>query len=821
MKKSTLRKLFAVVVGLFVGLTAQAQLTATYEAYPASEWGNEKPVSFKLTDVAQALNCDTTTLVKALNSWTAEGSEDANMFFLETTEGLSDDYTQGGKGGFWVNVDGIPQAWSGDNSALRWFNMIGWEAAEGEDGEFTLVIGQFPGQCKAGDSFKPKFVLKLGDAQATIEVTINIVEKPAVDIPEPELLLKNLTIVSEITKEIDQKPRTGYDADKVEIDLKEALAALGITDLSLVQDELKQLLYVGQVYINENDVAMGEMKHDSLTNAPSANGIGFWLKQINDANGELTFECVRAPYGGTQFYAESFAFDAETGLLSCNVGQMPNALEGGNTYYTYFYIIYGNKAISIRFNLNIEKVELGTLENYTMAGEGSINVEMEPQNNYNTKDFKIGVETIAAALGVEVGQIDDFYVLSSDIDFGVKNQEGVGYWLDKEGNIVPWGESAMFYITPKADDYSSFGIGQYPDHMQAGDEAIAVLYFLAGDKYYKLTVNLKIIEPKTFDGNFEVVAKRAIEFQQEVNNEYAWTDGIEIPAEWVEEQIGTSDWVVYGLAKLNEDGTEKEGNARYTKQYNCDPNPGFWLDGDGRSNGWNSNARFGISTAQPSGKISLLQYPGVTNVGDVFKTQLFLVNEENGKMVEFDITYKIVETVEEIVIAGTEEIMLPVANEKIVELDMNKVAEALETTLDVLAQEKVLRGMTAEGSYGVAHDFFEGLTFDAKGFATDNESDIAWYFAMEMKEDGKAALTMYTIGEVAEDLSVIAQMCFQVAGKQYVFNVKFVSEAIYTDGIQTVTARNNDGQIYDLQGRQVQNTRRGLYIQNGRKFMVK
>jgi hypothetical protein len=83
------KKLMAVVVCLLAGLTAQAQLTATYEPYAATDWGNEKPVNFKLTEVAQALQTDTTTLVAALNSWTAENSTDANMVFLAINDSLS------------------------------------------------------------------------------------------------------------------------------------------------------------------------------------------------------------------------------------------------------------------------------------------------------------------------------------------------------------------------------------------------------------------------------------------------------------------------------------------------------------------------------------------------------------------------------------------------------------------------------------------------------------------------------------------------------------------------------------------------------------
>lgn len=817
MKTTYLRNLLTAVVCLFAGVSAQAQLTATYEAYPAADWGNEKAVTFSLTAVANALETDTVTLVKALDSWTAEGSEDANMFFLTTTDGLSDNYTQGGKGGFWVNADGVPQAWSGDNSGLRWFNMIGWDAPEDA---FQIIIGQFPGQCKAGDTFKPQFVLKMGEKQATLEVTINIIEKPEVNIPKPELAWAKLTIVDEVVQDVKQKPRTDYNADVVEVNLTEALAKLGIADASLVQNELKQLLFAKEAYMTD-DSAIGAQMSDSLTNQSSANGIGFWMRNVSDAEGNPTFECARFGYDGDDsFYAESFAFDAETGILSCNLGQMPNKLVGGNTYYADLYIVYGEKAIKIRYNLIIEEVKLGTLEDYEKAGESTMLVEMQPMESYDTKNFSIDIETICTALGCQVGEIADFYMLSSDIDFGNKNQEGVGYWVSGDGSIINWGESAMFYVTPKADDFSRFGIGQYPGHMNVGDSIRASLYFLGNGKYYQLNIDLKIIEPKQVDSEFQSVAQRNIEVQQ-VPVDYEWTSGIDIPAAWVEEQIGTSDWVLYALATLNEDGTQKEGNAKYSKSYTCTPYPGFWMDGEGHNVGWNQTpTRVGITIASPEGKFSLMQHPGCA-LGDVYKFPIFLVNEENGKMVTFNFTYSVVESVEEIEVVGTEDIMVPLTAEgKSITLDIKKAADALGTTVDNLADGKVLRGMAADGSYSGANNFFDGLTFDLQGNCATDADGGAFYFDMEINEDGQTAkLTAYCPEGVADDFSVIGLFCIQVENKQYAYNAKFVSDTIYT-GIETVSvADKKDNRIYDLQGREVKNAKRGLYIVNGRKFV--
>ena len=816
------KKIMALVVCLFAGLTTQAQLTATYEPYAATDWGNEKPVEFKLTEVAQALQTDTATLVAALNSWTAEGSTDANMVFLTTSEGLSDNYTQGGKGGFWVNADGMPQAWSDDNSALRWFNMIGWEAAADQDGTFSFIIGQFPGNCTAGDSFKPKFVLKLGEKEATIEITINILAKPAVDIPEPELAWGKLTLVDEIVKDVEQKPSTGWASDKVEVNLTEALSKLGVAP-ELVQDELRKLLFAKKAYITE-DAAIGAQMSDSLTNEASANGIGFWLRNVSDAEGNPTFECGRFPYDGDDsFFAEAFAFDAETGVLSCDLGQMPNKLKGGNTYFADLYIVYGDKAVKIRYNLNLAEVKLGSLEDYEKAGESTIKVEMEPMSSYDTKKFSIDIDGISTTLGCNVGDFDDFYMLDSEVDFAGKNETAGGYWISMEGSVKNHGSGGAFYITPIADDFSKMGIGQMPNTLQVGDSARATIYFLANSKYYQVNIDLVIVEPKSVDVVFQSVAQRSVEVQQ-VPVEYIWTEGVEIPQAWVEEQIGTSDWTLYALDVLNEDGSEKEGNARYTKSYTCTPYPGFWMDAEGRNVGWNQTpTRVGITVASPEGKFSLMQHPGVA-LGDVFHFPIFLVNEENGKMVTFNFTYSVVESVAEVEEVGTEDIVLPVSEEgAVMTIDLAKAAEALGTTVDALMEGKFLHGVTADGTYSAGVSAYDGLSFTDKGVVTSVEADVFMYFGVEANEDGKTGtLTTYAVSAVPDDFSAMGLMCFLVNDKRYVYNVKFQSEKAITDGINASTRQLvNSSTIYDLQGRKIQKASRGLYIQNGRKYIVK
>ena len=811
------KKLMAVVVCLLAGMTAQAQFQGTVTQYPTSDYSNS-PAKFKLTEVAQALETDTATLAKAYNTWQeAETWEGENMFWLiGANDAATDEPTADGKG-FWMTAEGER---IGYGEGAIWFAFA---LVDVENDVFSINCGQMPNTMKAEDSGHAKFQLRYNGKSVNFEVTLNVVAKPVVDIPQPELAWGKLTIVEEITKDVTQKPRSGYDADKVEVDLTEALTKLGVSG-DLLKDELSQLLFAKKAYVTE-DAVMGAQMSDSLTNESSAGAPGFWLRNFSDAEGNPTFECGRFAYDGDDcFYAEAFAFDTETGILSCNIGQMPNKLKGGNTYFADIYIVYGDKAIKIRYNLILPEVKVGTLEDYEKAGENTIRVEMEPAESYDTKNFSIDIETMVNALGCQVGEIDDFYMLDSEIDFATgKNQEGVGYWVSMEGKVVNWGNDAMFYVTPKADDYSKFGVGQYPGHMNIGDSARATLYFVAGSKYYQLNVDLVIVAPKQGDVVFESVAQRSIEVQQ-VPVAYTWASRVEIPEAWVEQQLGTSDWVLYALAPLNEDGTEKEGNAKYSKSYSITESPGFWMDGEGHNIGWSGNARVGVSISQPSGHFALMQYENSINLGDVFRFPLFLVNEENGKMVTFNFTYSIVESVVEIEEVGSEDIVLPVSADDdgaSATIDLSDVLKAFDITLDALANGQYLHGITADGTYGSGVSLYDGLAFNDKGVCVTE--DPFMFFDAELNEDGKSiTVTTCATADVADDYSAIGTVCFLIEGKRYVLNVKFVSEAIYTGITEHHSVPHTSlSAVYDLQGRKVVKTQRGLYIQNGRKYMVK
>lgn len=822
-----LRNLLTAVVCLFAGVTAQAQFSGTYTARVASNY-DTKPVEFKLTEVAATLGTDTTTLVQALNSWTAEDSEDANMFFLaDPTDPtvLIDNYTQGGKGCFWVNADGQPQAWGEDNTGLRWYNQLGWDANEDL---FTIYIGQFPGQCTVEEVFKPHFVLKLGEKQASFDITITFEAKPEYTIPEPKTLVeKELNIVGEASVEVKQFPRTGWDSDVVTLTISDAVEKLGIESGQMLADILEDGKVLYATVFNEGDVEQGGgMKKDSVSNVSTAGVPGFWMRAVENEAGEKNGECSAARYnnGNNNFFIEAFKYNPESGELTSNLGQDPGVLKGGEKYYTNLYLIFGDKAYRLHYDLVIEEREQGSgVEGMNKVGENTIETKLVVDaGTYTYVSIHPDVDAIASALGCEASAMS-MQALDDTDNWGGNTANNGGFWFNEVGLVIAYGANSYFFIEPAAaNDYSDLHVGQYPGRLTAGDTYSTNLYFVNGENYYQLTVKLNIVEPQVIDGEFKEVASRTLTFQQLPDNTYAWTAGIDFGLDFVNETLGTADWVVYGKAQLDENGNELAGNAKYTKGYTCTPYPGFWMNKDGRVQGWSAEgSTFGITVGgNASGQVAMIQYPDRCATGDVLKTQVYLVNEETSEMVTLNINYYIVESIVEKEEVGNTAIMAVVTpNEEAQDIDLAPVAEALGTTVDELISDEntFLKGMTSDGQYSKGWKASLGVNFNYNG-EYDEYGDMYVYF--EKNADGVQLISGCS-DEVAEDFSANGQFCFDVNDKVYVFYVNFVSPDVAAGITNVATEKKNSNAIFDLSGRQVKTPVRGLYIQNGKKFVVK
>ena len=821
MKISTLRKLLFAVVCLFTGISANAQYSGSVEEYPAKDYAS-KAVEFTLSEVATTLGTDAATLFTAIDTYiSAESTPDPILLYavVDGSDVPYTDATQADGHGFWMTQNGTPQAY-GDGCYFYISPSV-------DESTLAFYMGQMPNVCQEGDACTATIKLKFNDKEATFALTLNVVAKPVFDVPEATVIENQLQIVGEQEIVIEQFPRGGYDADAVNVSLKGVGALLGIPDMALLENQIEDVLYT--TWYNNADVEEGGgMKKDSLTNVPIGEGHGFWYHAVQNANGEEDGEVAAAGWGGTdKFYMNNFIYADDS--LSCQLGQYPGVCKENETWFAYVYIIYADKAYRIKYTLKLLEKEQGSgMSSYTKVGEASAYVEQEPTDDYSTVSVKPDVDAIAAALGCEVGALG-LYALDDKDNFGGTTANNGGFWFSDGGTVVAWGESAAFFIEPmNSGDYSVLNVGQYPNHYSIGDEGSASLYFINGENYYQYTVTLKIVEPKQVEHSFESVATRNAVLQTRVSpfsDQYQCDTYYTIAPADIEALIGTTTPTLYGLVP---DSLAAVYGSPYSTKYSCDPKPGFWLDKDGYVSTWGSSpvgiswlANGGGYPSAPEGSFEIFQMPGINSVGDVFKTTLFLVNDETNKMITINFNIQFVETLVEKEVVGSENLFLPVTEDgKDIEIDLTKAAEALDVTVEDLVDPNnfCLRGMK-DGVYSEGKNADDGLSFNVSDGSYDGYGNM--YFTIWLEGD-QAILNIACNDPVPDDYSTEGQFCFEVNDRQYVYYVKFLSETLYEQalqGIADIQADPKAAQLYDLQGRQVKTAHRGLYILNGRKVL--
>lgn len=810
-KNSTFRTLMLAAICLLTSVQVKAQYSGEVSQYPTTDY-SAKAAEFNLSEVATTLGTDAATLFTAIDTYIkAEGTPDPILLYavVDGADVPYTDATQADAHGFWMTQNGTPQAY-GDGCYFYISPSV-------EENALAFNMGQMPGVCKVDDKCTATLKLKFNGKEATFALTLNVIAKPDFDIPEPMLLSSQLTIVGEQEKVVEQFPRGDYSSDPVRVSVAEALQLLGITNKAGMAENIGKVVYT--TWYNTADVEQGGgMKKDSLTNAPTAGGHGFWFRPVQNANGEYDGEVAAIDYSADdRFFVEQFAYNAETDSLTAVLGQYPGVCKENETYFAYVYIIYGDKAYRIKYTLKLGEQEAGSgMSAYTKLGEEDAVVKQEPLSDWAAVQLKVDVEKIAGILGCEVSALG-LVALDDKDNFGNSTANNGGWWLTEDGRVVAYANGA-FYIEPAtANDYSVLNVGHKPNTRQVGDELKASLYFTNATNYYQLNVTLQIVEPEKQEYNFESVATRTFTVQQQLDNNYTMFELGTVNVEDIESLIGTASPVLYGL-NIDSVAVIK---GDYSKAWSCDPNPGFWLNKEGRVSTWgDANSIMGIVYAD--GLFRGCQKPNLPTVGDAFTTQLFLVNEETNKMITVNISISFVEVLEQKEVVGQENLSLPVTTAgKDIEIDLSKAAEALSVTVDDLLSSSnyYLRGMK-NGVYGEAANAENGLAFTADG-QFDAYGSI--YFSIA-KDGDKAMLNIGGNDEVAADYSADAQFCFEVNNKQYVYYVKLLSEALYQDflqGISSVKAATNDGNIYDLQGRQVKAAKKGLYIMNGKVVVIK
>lgn len=814
MKHFTLKikQLFAAMM-LFACIPASAQFKATVEQYANTDY-SQVAAEFKLTEIATALETDTATLAAALNAWynydEESGAEKpADMFFLKSGEELVADYSTNAPGGFWMSSDYRNVGYTDE---AVFFEDIWFDSAEDF---FGLYFGQMPNALAEGATLTPTFVLKHGDKQVTFDITYIV--NPLPTMPEAELEIAKLEIIGETEVTVDQFPAMSWKAYVASVSLA------GVAEKFGVDAEIFPTMIPNQLYQAKIDLTYG-LKVDSLIAITVNDG---WGRVAMSLEGDTLTEVCSANYGSLAdlkaFYTNGWSFDAATDTLSCNMGQFPERMVAGDQLYSYVYLVYGNKAFRIKYILNvIEDPNAGkdNLEDMTKVGSEVIRIEQQPNNEYAATTITLNTDSIAGLLGCTV---DDMTFQAIDNNGNLSNNgtaNAGGYWMTQGGIICGWGTNAYFFVEPQtANDFSQLNVGQMPGNTAIGEEGHALMYLIANGCYYELDITLAIVEGEKVEQNFESVATRNYTVQA-LDANYTWSEianSASIPFADIYNLIGTTEPVLYAL---NVDSVAAQTGEKYTKTYTMGEKPGFWLNEEGRQAAWGS-APWGITGLNSTADnfiIQCIQMENMGVVGDVYTGQFFLVNEENNKMLTINLTYQIVETIIQAEIVGEEWINLPVSMEDAsVDYDLTKVATAFGLeSVSALFEGYYVKGLKADGTYTEGLDAIgSGIIFNISGGA-DTYGDIGVGFSEDYSQ-----IWTYSNVDIEAPFKAEATFCFEIDSKRYIIHATLLDPESYAAGIEGISADKKDGKIYNLQGQEVAAPAKGIYIKDGKKFLVK
>lgn len=181
-------------------------------------------------------------------------------------------------------------------------------------------------------------------------------------------------------------------------------------------------------------------------------------------------------------------------------------------------------------------------------------------------------------------------------------------------------------------------------------------------------------------------------------------------------------------------------------------------------------------------------------------------------------------------VVGSENITLPVPEpdkEDGIEatVDMTNCMNILYTeALDDMLNDDhllVLKALPEEGDpeYTSAMSATTGFFLNNDGLFDENGKLI-----IEVSDESTIDNVIFYItntGDSFADKTASTTLLFTYDGWYYKYNVAFVSEEYYNNGVADLTVKQPTYAIYDLSGRRVENLTKGLYIMNGKKFFVK
>lgn len=177
---------------------------------------------------------------------------------------------------------------------------------------------------------------------------------------------------------------------------------------------------------------------------------------------------------------------------------------------------------------------------------------------------------------------------------------------------------------------------------------------------------------------------------------------------------------------------------------------------------------------------------------------------------------------------ASELVVLPVAPSKD-EADATHTSVSLKAAKEALLLDEVLglisddnmKLQNADGT--LSEEFYTpevGFYMKADGSANGEAGDFIIEVAEDEESEDGAIFTVYNLKGYKLSDQVKSRLAFDQKGWLYVMNLTLCNDDEYM-GISNAETAVKNGAVYDLSGRKIVNPVKGIYIQNGKKFVVK
>lgn len=814
----------------FFGLVANAQYKVEVNSAPHDNFKSGGQ-NFDPTELATALGTDTASLHQAIAA--------ENIVYRLDGDVKSNTYT-GYPNEWWMALDGTPQGYGDEGTS--WFVGLSYdEAALDETLEndvISVYVGQMPGvfsKIYEPSTLKCTILLIVGDKEVSFDVTQNVEAGVPSSLTEPVKELSKLNIVKDYTLELNFVPGKQNEGKTFTATLEGIYEALGVEQADLDANVKDHIL--AQIV---NTEPVGDTEVYSLSDnleIPEVAAGGAWFgryvnyDEANDVETPLTINCPKGwGTGYNTFYTQSMTL--ANGEFSIVSGQFLDIMKEGDTDYTYLYITVGDKAARVKVQAVVKQLEATETET---VGQKTISVKSPVDDNYATKSFTLDMEEIATALGCKTSDITEFYAYNQagilDDTHTQSDQANKGYFLSEDGKIVSWGSDAACYIGHSVSESvisGTFVIGQMAGHYTNIEEPSTItlpIVFWYETKIYVVNVEYTV-EPVTVseDIKYELVAREPIYKEMTLSSEWMYPTKTTLDLDYIEGKIGTKDFKLY-TDKAQAGAEGEPATLVWSDAYSCDPKPGFWYGDATYTNeegqvvvenaGWGSNS-FGVSYS--NGELIWFQYPGQRSVGDSYLANLYLVNTENGKYLQYLLNVSFVEqetpesedlgTIGDTIVVKPAELLDGVYTYT---FDSQEIADTLGVEIENITENVAVYAFKTPLTRQ-ALSLEESYFGDAEGYTlSEDKADEAVFSAsVYANENGGFSIdadVMDLTFEAKNEDKAVLRVAFEANGKRITYVIVLVSEDSPVVGISSAKApQGRTSAIFNMGGAAVPNT---------------